>query len=432
MKEIAIRNKGCAKLKAAEKSLAKSARHFSGQSSAWQPNVFIKTFGCQMNVRDSEAISGLLQDAGYKICFDDKEADIIIFNTCSVRKHAEDRIWSLIGTYKGSKIIGLVGCMAQNYKEQAFERDASVSFVVGPQDIDKIPEIIDRIVQSTEYRVRGAEGTVHGTPYAIRNAGFFERKIWETESKTRPEEIYHTKFYQDKHHAYVVISEGCSNFCSYCVVPYVRGQLRHRKKENILKEIHEAVQRGITRITLLGQNVNAYKDNQFNFSKLLEEVNAIEGLRQIDFYTSHPKDTTIDLFKAIRNLDKLAKHLHLPLQSGSDRILKMMNRGYSRKEYLALIDSYRKIVEGGKLSTDIIVGFPTETDKEFEETCGLLKKAKFDSAYIFKYSPRPYTEAAKIAETLRFNEKEKRHSEILDLQRNISNKLGHSHKHVKK
>jgi len=363
--------------------------------------VFLKTFGCQMNVRDSEVICGLLRDAGYEICASDKDAAIIIFNTCSVRQHAEDRVWSLIGSYKGSKIIGLVGCMAQNYKERAFQRDVHISFVVGPQDIHKIPGILDKF----------AAGDL------------FERKIWEVDSLSRQEGIYHTGFFQDRDHGYVVISEGCSNFCSYCVVPYVRGPLRHRKNKDILMEIQEAIAGGITKITLLGQNVNAYHDEGVNFSGLMEQVNALEGLAGFDFFTSHPRDANIEFFKSIRDLHKLAKSLHLPLQSGSNRILKLMNRGYSVKEYLALADSYRKIVKGGLLTTDIIVGFPTETDTEFKETCDLVKEVKFNAAYIFKYSPRPNTEAARLAEALTKEEKEKRHKKILDLQIGISNQL---------
>jgi len=362
-----------------------------------------------MNVRDSELICGLLKNAGYKICASDKEADIIIFNTCSVRQHAEDRVWSLIGSYKGSKIIGLAGCMAQNYKERAFQRDENISFVAGPQDIYKIPGILDKLA--------GGE--------------FFERKIWEVDSSRRPEEIYHTGFFQDKAHAYVVISEGCSNFCSYCVVPYVRGPLRHRKNKDILTEIREAISGGITEVTLLGQNVNAYHEDGVNFIKLLTQVNALEGLKKFDFFTSHPKDANIDLFRAVTDLNKLKKSLHLPLQSGTDRILKLMNRGYSVKEYLALIDSYRRIVKDGLLTTDIIVGFPTETDKEFKETCELIEKIGFNAAYIFKYSPRPYTAAEKFADLLTKEEKEKRHKKILDLQRRISNKLRAGHKYAK-
>ncbi|MFA4932853.1 MAG: tRNA (N6-isopentenyl adenosine(37)-C2)-methylthiotransferase MiaB [Candidatus Omnitrophota bacterium] len=371
--------------------------------------VFIRTFGCQMNVRDSEIIGGLLKKAGYKISADDKDAEIIIFNTCSVRKHAEDRVWSLIGSYKGSKIIGLVGCMAQSYRDKAFERDENISFVVGPQDIHKLPEILEKFPGNS----------------------LFERRILEVDNKLRPEDIYHSGFYQNKHHAYVVISEGCSNYCSYCIVPYVRGPLRHRKNEKILIEIKDAIAQGVTEVTLLGQNVNAYSDRNIDFTKLLEQVNELKGLKKFDFFTSHPKDANINHFKAIRDLDKLAKALHLPLQSGSDRVLKLMNRGYTGKDYLSLIDSYRKIVKGGWLTTDIIVGFPTETDKEFKETYSLMKKIEFNAAYIFKYSLRPYTEAAKIADDVARGEKERRHKKVLDLQRGISNKLRGSCKNAK-
>ncbi len=273
--------------------------------------------------------------------------------------------------------------------------------MVGPQDIHKLPEILGK----------------------IKNKSLLERKIWETDSKLRPEKIYHQQFYQDKQHAFIVISEGCSNFCSYCVVPYVRGGLRHRKPEDILNEIKTAISHGISKVTLLGQNVNAYREAGVNFAKLLEQVNSLAGLKEIGFFTSHPKDAGQDIFKAIRDLEKLAKTLHLPVQSGADRILKLMNRGYTAKDYLALVDSYRKIVKDGKLTTDVIVGFPTETQEEFEETCALFKKVKFNSAYIFKYSSRPGTEAAKICETLKPEEIEKRHKKILDLQRKISKDL---------
>lgn len=393
--------------------------------------VFIRTLGCQMNIRDSEVICGLLQKAGYRISVTDQDADVIIFNTCSVRKHAEDRVWSLIGSYKGTKIIGLVGCMAQNYKEQAFQRDSQISFVVGPQDIHKLPEVLGKILETRGeisletwgQSPKNGDSPHVARPHLVRNDKLLELKIWETEGNLRPEEIYHTGFYEDKNHAYVVISEGCSNFCSYCVVPYVRGPLRHRKHQDILIEIREAIARGITKVTLLGQNVNAYQDNQVNFTKLLGQVNALEGLKEFDFFTSHPKDAGVDSFKAIWDLDKLAKRLHLPLQSGADRILKSMNRGYAVKDYLALIDSYRKIVKGGRLTTDIIVGFPTETEQDFKETCALVKKARFNAAYIFKYSTRPGTEAAKMADELKPGDKEKRHKKILDLQRGISKEI---------
>ncbi len=407
-----------------------------------------------MNVRDSEVVAGLLKKSGYKICDNPDNADAIIFNTCSVREHAEDKVWSEIGRVSKVKkgtvpkmrgqspffkpIIGLIGCMAQNYKETAFERSADIDFVVGPQDIDKIPGILEKLSQKW-----GQSPKIGDSPHFF-SPHFFERKIWETDSEIRPEEIYHTGFYEDKSHAFVVISEGCSNFCSYCVVPYVRGALRHRNYKDIIQEIEEAVDNGITSITLLGQNVNAYVSpgksgtvpknrgqspislamtEGINFVELLGKINAIKGLKEFSFVTSHPKDTSLELFKAMAELEKLKKYLHLPVQSGSDKILKLMNRAYTRKMYLDLAENYRKIVKGGSLTTDIIVGFPGESEEDFKDTLDLVKDIRFNAAYIFKYSPRPHTEASKLADTVEKEEKEKRHKLILELQKEISNKI---------
>ncbi|MDD4938614.1 MAG: tRNA (N6-isopentenyl adenosine(37)-C2)-methylthiotransferase MiaB [Candidatus Omnitrophica bacterium] len=370
--------------------------------------VFLMTFGCQMNVRDSEVIAGILGKSGYRITDKEDKADVVILNTCSVRQHAEDKVWSAAGRYSKLKVkplMGIAGCMAQNYKEKIFERSPGVDFVVGPGDIAKIPEIIKSL---TETRI--------GTVPKERGQSLFLRKIWETDAKNRPDEIYHTGFYEDKDHAYVVISEGCSNFCSYCVVPYVRGGLRHRDHKDVLNEIEDAARKGITRITLLGQNVNAYRD----FVGLLTLVNGVKGIKEFSFITSHPKDTSVELFKAMAELEKLKKYLHLPAQSGSDRILKLMNRGYTRKFYLDLADKYRKMVRNAVLTADIIVGFPSETENDFMDTYNLVKEAEFDAAYIFKYSPRPNTEAAKLPDDVEKKEKERRHRLILDLQKEIS------------
>ncbi|MFA5356730.1 MAG: tRNA (N6-isopentenyl adenosine(37)-C2)-methylthiotransferase MiaB [Candidatus Omnitrophota bacterium] len=366
-------------------------------------SVFLRTFGCQMNIRDSEVISGLLIREGFRIADDPAQADIVLFNTCSVRQHAEDKVWSEAGRVSGfpkRPVIGIVGCMAQNYKEKIFERSPSVDFAVGPSDIHKIP----RIIQSLSA----------GSP--------FERKIWETDGEIRPEQIYHTGFYEDKAHAYVVISEGCSNFCSYCVVPYVRGALRNRSYKDILKEIEGAISAGITSITLLGQNVNSYRDGDMDFSGLIGRVNLIKGLKEFSFITSHPRDTGRALFEAMAKAEKLKKYLHLPAQSGSDRVLGMMNRGYNRNFYLDLADNYRRIVKRGALTTDIIVGFPTETEEDFQDTRGLVLEVEFDSAYIFKYSPRPHTGAASLPDDVKREEKERRHKVILDIQKDISRK----------
>ncbi|MFH1128564.1 MAG: tRNA (N6-isopentenyl adenosine(37)-C2)-methylthiotransferase MiaB [Candidatus Omnitrophota bacterium] len=376
--------------------------------------VFIRTLGCQMNARDSEVICGILGKAGYKIIDLPEEADVIIFNTCSVRQHAEEKVWSEIGRIskrfkkQGQSpsgtvpVIGLVGCMAQNYKEGIFERSPHVSFVVGPQDIHRIPEIAERLI--SDRRI-------------VRCAPL--RKIWETDGEIRPEEIYHAGFYKDKEHAFVVISEGCSNFCSYCIVPYVRGLLRHRNYKDIIQEIEEAVKNNKTKITLLGQNVNAY-ESQINFIGLLKLINKIKGLKEFSFVTSHPKDTSKELFKVMNELDNLKKCLHLPIQSGSDRVLKLMNRQYSVNAYIDLAKEFRKIIKNGVLTTDIIVGFPTEAEEDFMATYDLMKKLKFDGAYIFKYSVRPHTEAAKMVDDIPRHEKEKRHQLILELQKNIS------------
>jgi len=360
-----------------------------------------------MNVRDSEVIAGLLTTNDYRLTTSADKADVIILNTCSVRQHAEDKVWSEIGRFKRTQrpIIGVVGCMAQNYKDEIFQHAPNVDFVVGPSDIAKIPQILHKL------------STIH---YPLAT------KIWETDGGLRPEEVYHTGFYADRAHAYVVISEGCLNFCSYCVVPYVRGALRNRDYENIIREIEEAVAKGITRITLLGQNVNAYESpghspqSRVSFARLLEMVNNIPGLKEFSFVTSHPKDTTIELFKAMQELEKLKKYLHLPVQSGSDKILKLMNRGYTRKFYLELVENYRKIIKKGALTTDIIVGFPTETERDFQDTYDLVKDVGFAAAYIFKYSPRPHTAAAKMGDDVPQEEKERRHALILNLQKKIS------------
>jgi tRNA-2-methylthio-N6-dimethylallyladenosine synthase len=408
-----------------------------------------------MNVRDSEVICGLLTTNDYRLTTNPEEADIIIFNTCSVRQHAEDKVWSEIGRIakkrrtldvgRGTKdegrrtrklnakpIIGLVGCMAQNYKEAVFQRAPAVDFVVGPGDIHKIPSILEQVTTSVRSE---AEPPRRGSRHNVTSQGLFELKIWEVDGKTRPSEIYHTGFYEDKDHAYVVISEGCSNYCSYCVVPFVRGELHNRDYKDILQEIEEAVKKGITRITLLGQNVNAYRSpghqvtrSPVNFVKLLKLVNTIKGLEEFGFVTSHPKDTSIELFKVMAECDKLKKYLHLPVQSGSDRILKLMNRGYTKEQYLDLIKNYRELIPGGKISTDIIVGFPTESEKDFSETYALMREVKFDSAYLFKYSPRPNTAAAKLTDDVPKAEKERRHKILLDFQKELHHINTDSHR----
>jgi len=394
-----------------------------------------------MNVRDSEVIAGILMQAGFELTQSEDDADVVIFNTCAVREHAEEKVWSEIGRVckvrrnkagaarglsgnarelrKGvpgpisiKPVIGLVGCMGRNYGAGAFERSPLVDFVAGPQDIAKIPEILRSIFHSRQSALHGK-----GEDKAI----LFERKIFEVDGDVRPEDIYHTGFRLSKTQAYVVISEGCSNHCSYCIVPYVRGPLRHRRREDILREVRDAVSRGLSEIFLLGQNVNSYRSgDKGDFVDLLEDAQAIEGVKEITFISSHPRDSGTRLFKAIGGLERVKKWLHLPFQSGSDRVLKAMNRGYNSKYYLELAREYRKIVPGGELSTDVIVGFPGETEEDFRATCRMLEEVRFNTAYIFKYSPRAHSMAASLEDDVPRLEKERRHRLALDLQKRIS------------
>src|SRR3990167_704805 len=404
------------------------------------PKVFIRTFGCQMNLRDSEVITGLLLEGGFGITEEEKQADAVLFVTCSVRQHAEDKVWSEIGRIvkKGQSpsgtvpVIGLVGCMAENYKDAAFKRMPGIDLVVGTNNIGEIPQLLKEIFD------------------ARRNTRDAKRKL-AVEKAQRDELVYRPGFRQEKNHSFVVISEGCDNFCSYCIVPYVRLRLRHRKSEDIIKEIETAIGQGIDSVTLLGQNVNAYQfkavsqDQKIrisppplpspqrgreyrsrsivNFIQLLELVNDIDGLREFSFVTSHPKEASPELFQAMADLGKLKKYLHLPFQSGSNRILELMHRGYSAKHYLELAKQYRKIVPGGMLSTDVIVGFPGESEEDFLKTKELIEEVRFNHAYIFKYSPRPNTKAEKLKDGVPKDEKERRHKILLDRQRQISQEL---------
>ena len=367
--------------------------------------VFLKNYGCQMNDHDSERVKDLLLEYGY--CLTDKpdDADAVIFNTCSVRKHAEDRVYGAVGNLEGLKkarpgmVIGIIGCMAEAERDLIFRKLPHVDFLCGPADLDKILEIIEK-VKSGAGRIMYLEGY---------------------KSKRIPE------FCKDRRvgkSAYVKIMEGCSNFCSYCIVPYVRGLERSRPVEEILEEIKCLINKGVGEITLLGQNVNSYGKGlkeKINFVELLKKINRLLGNDiSISFVTSNPKDAGIDLFKAMRDLKSVSKNLHLPMQSGSNKILKIMNRGYTIEKYKKLISDFRRIVKGGSVTTDIIVGFPGEAEKDFKDTLNAVNEIQFNAAYIFKYSPRPFTKASEFEDDVRKEEKERRHAVLLEMQRKVS------------
>ncbi len=364
-----------------------------------------------MNESDSEIVYAMLLSQGYVKAKSYEDADVVLFNTCSVRQHAEDRIWGNVGELKRQpithhrKIIGIIGCMAQAQGKEIFKRLPHVNFICGPSDIY---EIIDLIEQARENPKKH-----------FLAIGRKERPLLNLRAQYREERI----------RGLVNISYGCNNFCSYCIVPYVRGREISRPAKDIIDEVKMLVDDGAKEIMLLGQNVNSYahkpqaKSQGSEFVKLLKEINKINGLLRIRFMTSHPKDANIELFKAMRDLDKVCEHLHLPLQSGSDRILGLMNRKYASGDYLKLVEQYRKIVDNGSITTDVIVGFPTEREDDFYKTYMLLKDVKFAGAFIFKYSPRPYAAASKMTDDISKQTKEERHQKLLALQdRIIKNK----------
>ena len=354
-----------------------------------------------MNERDSEIIYSMMLETDYTQASSYDDADIIIFNTCSVRKHAEDRVWGSLTQLgkaaaqdKGShpKIFGLVGCMAKAYKNDIFKKLPHVDFICAPSDIYDIPGLVEQVISG-------------------------RRRVVSVSKDKRPVKKEKDNFREDTMRSWVNIGHGCDNFCSYCIVPFVRGREISRPKKDIVDEIKHLVNKGTKEVTLLGQNVNSYQSSAGNgFVELLEDVNKIDGLKRIRFMTSHPKDADVALFKAIATLDKVCEHLHLPLQSGSDRILKSMNRGYTSSHYLKLIDKLRKLVPDCAITTDIIVGFPSETEDDFNCTRDIIKRIGFDSSFIFKYSPRPFTKASDMADDVSIDDKKIRNQVLLNLQ----------------
>lgn len=357
--------------------------------------VFIKTYGCQMNVADSEWMRRVLADKDYTITDSLQDADVVLLNTCSVRSMAEQKVWSKLGQLglrkkkKKNLIIGVTGCMAQNYGKEIFSKMPFVNIVCGSYRFGIIPDMLDKVVK----------GTTH---------------VLDIEKEDSLRKRAHLK--KVRIATFVPIMRGCNNKCSYCIVPYVRGPERSRPLNEIVTEIRSLVKDGYKEVTLLGQNVNSYR-SEVGFLGLLEEVNKIEGLLRVRFVTSHPKDTSHKMLNAIVELGKVCEYLHLPIQSGSNSILKKMNRGYTREHYFSLINDFKNKIA---FSTDIIVGFPEETEKDFENTYNLMKEIEFDSAFIFKYSPRKDTSAARLKDNVPIKTKKERNNILLKLQDEIS------------
>ena len=355
---------------------------------------YLRTYGCQANVRDGETISGLFEAMGFVSCEDEKQADVILFNTCAIRKNAEDKVLGELGNIKTLKktnpdlIIGICGCMAQEegMVNTLLSKYPQVDLIFGTHNIDNLPKLLHEAIAKRQRTVEvfSKEGDV------VENL---------------PVKRYET------HRAWVNIMYGCDKFCTYCIVPYTRGKQRSRDPKDILEEIRQLVEKGYKEVTLLGQNVNAYGkdlDIGYDFADLLEEV-AKSGIKRVRFMTSHPFDFTFRMVDVIAdNRDVLMPYIHLPVQSGNDEVLKLMGRRYDRKQYLELFDYIRKRIPECTISTDIIVGFPTETQQAFEDTLSLVDYCKFDNAFTFIYSPREGTPAARMKDDIGTSVKEQR------------------------
>ncbi len=367
--------------------------------------VYLQTFGCQMNVYDSERLKSSLLSQGYRMTKTPRDADIIVLNTCSVREKAERRAWGRLSEFCRYKqknpevVLVAAGCMAQRLGQALTEKMPYLDLVVGPDRILQLPEYLQNHPKKSQLAICSS-----------RNE-FDSQKIWEKEV------LPHRKI---RFTSFVAVSRGCNNFCSYCVVPYVRGPETHRPIQQIIREVQLLARSGCKEVTLIGQNVNSYQFEGKDFADLLQVVNDQTDIEWIRFMTSHPKDLSERLVEKMATLPKLCEHIHLPLQSGSDRILKKMNRGYTSSDYLKLTDRIKKRVEDVSLSTDIIVGFPSETEEDFEQTLKLLRKVEFDSAFMFRYSVREGTKAAQLKDDVPEDEKLNRLHAIIQLQKEIS------------
>lgn len=368
--------------------------------------VYIETYGCQMNLADTEVILGVLWNKGYQVTKNQNEADIILLNTCSIRDNAEQRIYGRLGNLKKQKnkkpelVVGILGCMAERLRKNLIGSKGVVDLVVGPDEYRRITELIDEVYN-------GGKG--------------IGVKLSRTETY---DDIL--PFREDGISAWLSVMRGCDKFCTFCVVPFTRGRERSRSLDSIVNEIKLLSQRGFREVTLLGQNVNSYLDNGRDFADLLAAAAVVDKSIRIRFTTSHPQDLSDKLLYTIAEHPNICNYIHLPVQSGSNRILELMNRTYTVEHYLDLIEKSRKIIPGVSFSTDIIAGFPSETYEDHLMTIDVMNKVRYDGAYMFKYSPREGTKAHKMEDNVTEDMKSKRLTEIIDLQQKISFEINQS------
>ena len=374
----------------------------------------LQTFGCQMNRLDSELVRGLLEEAGYEETRDPEQADLILFNTCSVREHAEARVYGRLGMLRKLKherptvVIAVLGCMAQKDRERIFEVAPHVDIVCGTREFPALLEYVERVREGHTHQLAVRDDVGLGDVYCRR--------------RLRPGQF----------RAFVSVMRGCDNFCSYCVVPYVRGRELSRPLADVVEEVKRLADAGVVEVTLLGQNVTAYGKNleparrslggggDADLATLLEAVSAVDGIERIWFITGHPADVTREVFEAMRDLPNVCEYLHMPAQSGSTRVLERMNRGYTRERYLELVREAKAAVPGLAVASDFIVGFPGETEDDFRETVSLVEACRFSQGFIFKYSPRPGTKAADFEDDVPMEVKRQHNQELLAVQERIS------------
>lgn len=362
--------------------------------------VYIETYGCQMNLADTEIVKGILDNYGYGISGTAEDADVVLLNTCSVRENAEQRIYGRLGNFKTIKnskpdlIVGILGCMAERLRKDLIEEKKIVDLIVGPDEYRRLPELIDVAFNG-------------------------EKGIGVRLSKT---ETYDDiiPYREDGLQAWISVMRGCDKFCTFCVVPFTRGRERSKPLLSVVNEIKKLSERGFKEVTLLGQNVNSYLDGTNDFADLLAASAVVDRNIRIRFTTSHPQDLSDKLLYTIAEHPNLCNYIHLPVQSGSNRILELMNRTYTIEHYLGLIDKAKKIIPGVSFSTDIIAGFPSETREDHLMTLDVMREVRYDGAYMFKYSPREGTKAYRMNDDIPDEVKSKRLQEIIELQQKIS------------
>ena len=382
-----------------------------------QPNprfVHLETFGCQMNEYDSELVRSLLTRNGFVFTEDCERADVILMNTCAIRENAHNKVYTHLSDLRSLKrqrplVVGVLGCMAQNLKEELTQREPLVDVLAGPDSYRKLPMLITHAIEAQEQGLRRKQFAVDLSEY-------------ETYDDVIPER-------RDGVNAWIAVMRGCDNFCSFCVVPYTRGRERSREPEGILSEAALAVAQGFKQITLLGQNVNSYCSGKWDFARLLVAIGDVPGIERVRFTSPHPKDFPPALLEAVVSHPKICKHIHLPVQSGNDRILELMNRTYTRKAYLDLVDQIRAKRSDIVLTTDVIAGFCSETHVEFQDTYRLLEDVQYHTAFIFKYSERKNTIAArKFRDDVHEDVKSERVTALVELQRRISHEKNRSYR----